>query len=86
MAKVVPTPVNPPPSQGDRVYAVDLLLRNCRKIEIPRRSVVFAKIPTSYGQRMLTTGNPFIAAVEIEVDNCTICLTELDAVQCEADG
>ena len=45
-AKVVPTLVNPPPSQGDRVYAVDLLLRNCRKIEIPRRSVVFAKIPT----------------------------------------
>ena len=35
---------------------------------------------------MLITGNPFIAAVEIEVDNCTICLTELDAVQCEADG
>ncbi len=51
-----------------------------------KASVIFAKIRIAAVNNILTAGNSFIAFVEIEMDNCTICLTELDVVQCEADG
>ena len=71
------------PSRGGlpaKIMLPFLSLENFSEVE----SIAFVKIP-NWVNHIWTTGNPFIAFVEIEVDNCIVCLTELDVVQCEAD-
>ena len=65
-------PTGPPDALGLVFLVLDVVVLN-----FPRLALV---------NTILTIGNPFIALVEIEVDNCAVRLTELDVVQCEADG